>query len=276
MNHLRSPTSSSCCEPHSPKTASAGNLECKSCVLFALMPRFLREQLLPGDKLNLPVLQKMIQNAKPESLVRLAPFIARIDPARVDEREQALHRLCSVPIPTTAREAIALCVHYEEDAERRAQIAEREARLAEKKAKQAAQSQVRRKQTIQLVQPLTLTGLSLALAGLHIGISASIRDEPADRSAFFAYQGVAGGAMLGLGLGIGIATGASPSLERALFGILTTPVLGILGAIGGGLGGAYAGRDPGAGRVVVGTLSQVAILIPVLVWTWGPYSEARR
>lgn len=119
-----------------------------------------------------------------------------------------------------------------------------------------------------IVRAVAITTASVAIAGVHIGLSAHYRNSETNLGGLFAYQGALGGAMLIAGIGAAGVMRKNVTLTDLAVALILVPI-GMLGAgIAGGYGGYRLGEPPGNGRVIVSVVSQAFILAPILGFSW--------
>lgn len=120
-----------------------------------------------------------------------------------------------------------------------------------------------------LAAALATTAGSLALAGLHVGLSARYAGSTDRLGAASAYQGALGGAFLTFGIGAIIldTQNAGHPVTFLTLGTLSA----LVGGIAGGVAGYRLGDEPGSGRIVTSVVAQSFILATTLGITWRLY-----
>lgn len=218
-----------------------------------------RKYLFQEDT-NTGLLFEMLRSTRPADRGRLAPLVSALDAdgdAYYWGRTVAL--LCEAP--ASAR-AVSDC---------RAIRAKRQAQLALQEKWRNQYKPQSNRYDAPLFRPVTITVLSVAIAGLHVGLSAHYRNDPSNLGSFHAYQGALGGAMLITGISVfSLRAGVN---EGGVYGfvaaVLLTPIAALLAGVGGGYGGYRLGEVPGNGRVALSVASQSVILGTILGFTWG-------
>ena len=203
------------------------------------------------------VLVELLRRTDPPQREALAPLLDALDKDST-YREHGYRLFCTKLL---SPENIAKC-----NAERERVAKQREAEAERKRDQQQGS---RRDRNVRLGRALGITAVSVALAGLHVGLSVRYRDDERNFGGFYAYQGALAGGMLAAGVGVAIASTRKPfglgTLAAALIGV---PLAGVLGAVGGGIAGYKIGEPPGDGRIITGVISQSIILGSVLGLTW--------
>lgn len=211
-----------------------------------------REYLFSDPPLH-NVLLTMLRLVDPESRELLAPLVRAIGPEHY-HRGEAFSALCAAPTPPRL---IAEC-----SAERH---------LAVDRLMQEPQQPYRppsRRTNTRLVRAVTITALSVAIAGLHVGMSAHYRNSETNLGGLFAYQGALGGAMLIAGIGGVSSFRKNVTLTQLAVALILVPIGMLGGGIAGGIGGYKLGEPPGNARVAVSAVSQAFILSTVLGFSW--------
>jgi hypothetical protein len=212
-----------------------------------------REYLFSDPPLS-NVLLTMLRIAEPASRERLAPLVRAIAPES-PHRGLAFSYLCTPPTLSRLR------------AECEAEIA-----LAEQQRGRPGASRhlpLSRRRNADLIRAVTITTVSVAIAGLHVGLSAHYRNDETNLGGLFAYQGALGGAMLIAGLGTAATLRKNVTLTQLAAALIFVPIGMLAGGIAGGFGGYKLGEPPGNGRVGVSVVSQALILGSVLGFSWA-------
>lgn len=210
-----------------------------------------REYLFSDAPLSY-VLLTMLQISDPASRELLAPLVRAI-PRESPHRAQAFGFLC-VP-PTLAR------FRAECDAESARSEPQHDGSRA------LRQAPLHRRNPA-LARAITITTISVAIAGLHVGLSAYYRDSETNLGGLFAYQGALGGAMLIGGIGGAASLRKNVTLTQLAAAVILVPIGMVAAGIGGGIGGYKLGESPGNARVAVSAVSQSFILSTVLGFSW--------
>lgn len=240
--------------------ADAQDREAVASCLLALMQSpeeragpAVREYLFSEPPLT-NVLLTMLRLTDPASREPLAPLVRAVG-SESSHRMEAFGYLCTKPTPPRLQ------------AECDAEMNLGAERLIRRNAMRYQPPKPRYRPAF--VRAITITTLSVALAGLHVGLSAHYRNDETNLGGLFAYQGALGGAMLIAGVGSAATLRKNVTLTQLAAALILVPI-GMLGAgIAGGIGGYKLGEPPGNGRVAVSVVSQALILSAVLGFSWA-------